>query len=125
MSPPIQLPRVSALRQQPNGQPPERTDDQFDRQAEATIFGIAQVRRENERLSTERNQLRDLNSDARATIAQLESTIREKDAEIARQKQMTDAWQHEAARLQAAIELAAGTLTQVVQPAGAEETTTA
>lgn len=109
------LPRISPLRQHQTA--PERTDDHFDRQAEATILGIAQVRRENERGTIERNQLRDLLADERAENTQLRSALLEKDAEIARHKVMTDAWQHEAARLQAGIEIAAATLQQVAQKA--------
>lgn len=112
------LPRVTPVRQQTAA---ERTDDHFDQQAQATIFGIAQVRREAEALRVERNQFRDLLADERAANAQFEATIREKNAELERQKALTDAWQHEAARLQAGIEIARAALGQVVQPDQAEQ----
>jgi hypothetical protein len=95
--------------------PTERIDDQHDAQAQATIYAIAANRRENESLRQERNQLFDLNASANATIRAHEDTIRELREEIARQKALTDSWQHEAARLQSIIEVAAASLMQAVQ----------
>lgn len=103
---------MRSLRTVPPSQPLENADDRYTRQAEATIFAIAQDRRELDALRKERDRLHDLNADARAAIRSHEETIKQRDEEIARLKALTDSWQHEAARLQSVIEVSAASMLQ-------------
>lgn len=109
-----QRPLVRSLRPVPPSTPPEGADDRYTRQAEATIFAIAQDRRELDELRKERDRLHDLNADARAAINSHVATIKQRDEEIVRLKALTDSWQHEAARLQSIIEVSASSLLQAV-----------
>lgn len=109
-----QRPLIRSLRPVPPSSPSEQADDRYTRQAEATIFAIAQDRRELDELRKERDRLHDLNADARAAINSHVATIKQRDEEIVRLKALTDSWQHEAARLQSIIEVSASSLLQAV-----------
>jgi predicted nuclease with TOPRIM domain len=81
-------------------------DDRFDRQAEATIYSIAEDRRRLEALTQERNELYDANARMSAQLEVLREELRHREEEIVRRNILAESWHGEAMRLRAAGDIA-------------------
>jgi hypothetical protein len=101
---------------------PARVDDRFDRQAEATIYSIAEDRRRLEALTRERNELYDANARMSAQLEVLREEVETRGEEIARRIILAESWHGEAMRLRAAGDIAvAAWMTAVEQNEKDEE----
>jgi hypothetical protein len=86
--------------------PPVRVDDRFDRQAEATIYSIAEDRRRLDALTKERNELYDANARMSAQLEVLREELRHREEEIVRRNILAESWHGEAMRLRSAGDIA-------------------
>jgi vacuolar-type H+-ATPase subunit H len=89
-------------------------DDRFDRQAEATIYSIAEDRRRLEALTRERNELYDANARMSAQLEVLREELETRGEEIARRIILAESWHAEAMRLHSAGDLAMAAWRQAV-----------
>lgn len=100
---------------------PARVDDRFDRQAEATIYSIAEDRRRLDALTKERNELYDANARMSAQLDVLREELRNREEEIVRRNILAESWHGEAMRLRSAGDIAiAAWMTAVGQECGAD-----
>ncbi len=87
-------------------QVPARVDDRFDRQAEATIYSIAEDRRRLDALTKERNELYDANARMSAQLEVLREELSSREDEIVRRNILAESWHGEAMRLRSAGDIA-------------------